>query len=242
LIVSPSWANGTENVARFFFPDPLPFELGSIDQFINEYIPIKPGTEFVLIPDEYKRVTDSAKFTNLQVDKILNYPDGNPGFYFVHLDYVQNIEQVFAAEAAMRAMLLEGAATLPDGTTVTVQYSPMDMGQLFNLFDGDPKTVTRTESANPYVVNVDFLTPYLMHGVFLRVGGTPTRVNVEVVTIDSDTPLHFEQIKEETPDPRDMVIDFGSTYQVTQVKIQVLSIGDKEPAHVHVWEITFLTP
>jgi hypothetical protein len=29
---------------------------------------------------------------------------------------------------------------------------------------------------------------------------------------------------------------------VLKADIQVLSVNDKEPAHVHVWEVTFLKP
>ena len=242
LIVSPSWANGTEVLTRFFFNDPVPFQLGSIDGYINEYKEITADTEFVMIPEEYKQAIASPKFTDVQVDDILPYPDGNPGFYFVHLRYVDNIESVFAAEFALQKMPVEGVATLPDGQTVKVQYSRLDMGQLFNLFDGDLNTVTRTEYANPYLINVTFPEPTLLSGFSIRVGGTPTRVSVELVTQASNTPLHFEQQKVETADPRDIMIDFGSIYPVVEAKIQVLSINDVEPAHVHVWEVTFIKP
>jgi hypothetical protein len=39
-----------------------------------------------------------------------------------------------------------------------------------------------------------------------------------------------------------MNIDFGTIYPVLKADIQVLSVNDKEPAHVHVWEVTFLKP
>jgi len=242
LIVSPSWANGTEVLMRFFFNDPVPFELGSIDGYIDEYKKIDPNTEFVMIPDEYKKAITSPKFTGMHVDEILPFPNGTPGFYFVHLHYVNNIENVFAAEIALQNMPVEGVATLPDGQTVTVQYSRLDMGELFNLFDGDLNTVTRTLFANPYLINITFPAPTLRSGISIRVGGTPTRVSVDLFTEDSDTPLHFEQQKGETADPRELVIDFGTIYPIVKANIQVLSINNQEPAHVHIWEVTFLKP
>ncbi len=241
LIVTPSSANGTE-VARFFFNDPLPFEINNIDGYLHEYKPIKPGTEFVVNPDEYRRIIESSKFSNLQVDKTIYFPNGTPGFYFIHLDYVENIQQVFATEAALRSMLLEGDATLPDGTPVTVQYSLLDSGQLSYLFDEVSNTVTRTKYATPFNINITFLSPYLINGVSLHVDSNPTRLIVDGQSLSSDTPLHFEQQKGESSDPGDMVIDFGSTCQVTQIKIQVFSIKDNEPCPVQVWEITFQTP
>lgn len=242
LIVSPSWANGTEALTRFFFHDPVPFELGSIEGYIDEYKEIKPGTEFVMIPDEFEKASTSPKFSDVQVDDIVLYPDERPGFYFVHLRYADNIASVFAAEAALQKMPIEGAATLPDGQTVTVQYSRLDMGKLYDMFDGDPYTVTRTEAANPMQINVTFPEATLMSGFSIRVGGTPTRVSVELITQGSDAPLHFELQKGETADPRYLVIDFGTIHPVLEARIQVLSINDLEPAHVHVWEVTFIKP
>jgi hypothetical protein len=208
LLVTPSSANGTE-VARFFFNDPLPFEINNIDGYLHEYKPIKPGTEFVVNPDEYRRIIESSKFSNLQVDKTIYFPNGTPGFYFIHLDYVENIQQVFATEAALRSMLLEGDATLPDGTPVTVQYSLLDSGQLSYLFDEVSNTVTRTKYATPFNINITFLSPYLINGVSLHVDSNPTRLIVDGQSLFSDTPLHFEQQKGESSDPGDMVIDFG---------------------------------
>jgi hypothetical protein len=242
LIVSPSWANGTEVLMRFFFIDPIPFQLGSIDGYIETYQPFPSTTEFVMIAEEYNRAIASPKFTDVKVDEILPYPNGTPGFYFVHLRYVDNIESVFAAEVALYNIPVEGVATLPDGQTVKVQYSRLDMGQLYNLFDGDLNTITRSEFANPYVINVSFPEPTLMSGISIRVGGVATRVTVDLQTEGSDAPLHFEQEKGGTADPRDMTIDFGTIYPVLKADIQVLSVNDKEPAHVHVWEVTFLKP
>jgi hypothetical protein len=242
LIVSPSWANGTEVLARFFEGDSGSFQLGSIDGYIEGFKKIDPNTEFVMIPDEYARALASPKFTDIKIDDTLPYPDGSPGFYFVHLDYVDNIESVFAAETALFNLPVEGVATLPDGQTVTVQYSHLDMGQLFNLFDGDLNSVLRTEFANPFLIDVTFPEPTLMTGISVRVGGVPTLVTVDLLVEGSDTPQHFEMKKEQTADPRDVVIDFGTIYPVTQAKIQVKSVNDGEPAHVHVWEVTFLKP
>jgi hypothetical protein len=242
LIVSPSWANGTEVLSRFFQGDAGTFQLGSIDGYIESYKKIDPATEFVMIPEEYARALASPKFTDVKVDEILPYPDGSPGFFFVHLHYVDNIESVFAAETALYNLPVEGIATLPDGQTVKVQYSHLDMGQLYNLFDGDLNTVTRTEFANPFLINVTFSEPTLVSGITVRVGGVPTLVTVDLVLEGSDKPQHFEMQKGQTADPRDVVIDFGTIYPVTQAKIQVKSVNDTEPSHVHVWEITFLKP
>jgi 4-amino-4-deoxy-L-arabinose transferase-like glycosyltransferase len=242
LVVSPSWANGTEVLSRFFLLDPRYAELGSIGTYLNEYKEIQPGTEFVMIPEEFDEASASPKFTDIQVDDIIPYPNGQPGFYFVHLRYSEDAENLFMAETAMRRMPIEGATLLPDGQVITVSYSRLDMGKLTDLFDGDPYTVTRTDTANPFQINVTFPEATLVNGMFIRVGGTPTRVTLELVTLGNDAPFYFEQEKGETADPRDLVLNFGTTLPILEAHIQVLSFNDKEPTHVHVWEVTFIKP
>ena len=67
VILSPSWANGTDVVARFMVGDPLPFELGSIDGYMKEFREFSGHTTFVMTPDEYERFLASDKFTNVEV-------------------------------------------------------------------------------------------------------------------------------------------------------------------------------
>ena len=35
IVLTSGWANGTDILARYFFPDPLPFTLGSVDSYIQ---------------------------------------------------------------------------------------------------------------------------------------------------------------------------------------------------------------
>ncbi|MCX8025099.1 MAG: glycosyltransferase family 39 protein, partial [Thermanaerothrix sp.] len=140
ILVSPTWANGTDVLARFFAGDPLPFELGNIDGFMNEYRPELDTLVLVMTPDEYERARNSPKFTDLRVEQILPYPDGQPGFYFVRLRYVDDIEAILEAERQQRRLLVEGQMTLPDGRQVQVAYSYLDMGEIQHAFDGDPTT------------------------------------------------------------------------------------------------------
>jgi hypothetical protein len=239
LIVSPSWANGADVVARFFFSDPAPFTMGSIEGYFNEKKEITSNTVFVLIPEEFDLVKNSPKFTNLKILQTIPYPDGRPGFYFVSLQYVDRIDAILSAEQAMRYTLYTGAAKLPDGQVVQVSYSRLDMGDLYNLFDGDMNTITRSEAANPLRVQVIFNAYRLVNGISVKVGGVPTRITAYVYTDEHEEPEVYTMEKPETPDPRNVDINFGKTVRATRIDIEILSIRDTEPAHVHVWEIMF---
>jgi len=242
LIITPSWANGADVLARFYFNDPQPFQLGSIDGFINQKGEITPNTVFVVAPEELERIKGTGKFTDIRILKTMPYPTGKPGFYFIKLGYVSNIDELFAAERASRLGFEEANITLQDGTPVRIRYSPLDMGPIGNAFDDNEGTIIRSEQANPLRTQLFFNEPRKVNSVLVRAGGTPTGVTVEVYLPGSDTPLVFKAEKPETPDPRDVVVEFGKVFDAARIDIATKSIRDGEPAHVHIWEISLPLP
>ncbi len=120
-----------------------------------------------------------------------------------------------------------------------LKYSYLDMGDISMAFDGDLSTLIRSMEANPLKLEIDFSAPRRLNGVTVQVGGVPTRVRVELHLDKGTTPLVFSQTVAQTPDPRPVVIDFGNTYTVSTVSLEVQNVLNSEPAHVHVWEVTF---
>lgn len=239
IILSPSWANGTDVLARFFSNDQPTFQLGSIDGYIDNYMEIDPQTVFVMIPEELKRVPESQKFTDVKIDAAVEYPNGEEGFLFTRLRYVDGVQEIFQAEAEARRQLVEEAAQLQDGSPILAAYSTLDMGTIKDIFDGSPSTLIRTREANPLKLVVTFTNPREMQGVTARVGGVPTRLTVTLLAAGQEQPVIFTQEVESSPTPRDMRLEFGRTYQISQATLEVLSTPDREPAHVHLWEVTF---
>ncbi|GAP09260.1 4-amino-4-deoxy-L-arabinose transferase [Bellilinea caldifistulae] len=237
LVVSPSWANGTDVIARFFFDDPLPFRLGSIEGYLNDYQPLAENTRFVMIPEEWQKVQESNKFTDVQVERRLNYPNGKTGFYFVRLRYVENAQDLFEQERQERRALQEKALRLNDGTLLNVRYSRLDMGEIEHAFDGQPGTLIRTLEANPLVLNLFFDTPQSLKALTTRIGGVPGRVVVWVYPPDGQNPRRFEAEKEETPDPREVTVLFDTELTASQIDIEIYSTRDGESAHVHLWDV-----
>lgn len=236
IVLTPSWANGTDVVERFFMSDSDPVTLASIDGYIFERKPIDQNTLFILIPDEYQRMLDSKKFTDIKVEKIMNYPDGSPGFYFIHMRYVDNIDAILEAEKeARRALISE--SVMVGGKPATVRYSMLDMGPIANVFDGDPNTLARTLEANPFVIELAFPQPRSISGVTLRVGGTPTEVKASLQLAGGGQTLVFDQDFPETPLMKDVTLNFGQARQVTVLHLEIKNIYDGEPSHVHVWEV-----
>jgi hypothetical protein len=239
MVITPSWANGADILARFFHDDPQPFQLGSIDGYIDQKRTITPNTVFVVTPEELVRLKDTGKFTNLRILKTMPYPNGKPGFYFIKIDYVPNIDDIFKAEKASRLSYNETTMNLEDGTPLRIRYSALDMGPIQNAFDGNEGTLIRSEQANPLRMQLFFNEPKDIRTIAVRVGGTPTEVTAEVYLPGANNPLIFKSEKPETPDPRDVVIDFGRLLKTSRVDISTRSVRDGEPAHVHIWDVRF---
>ncbi|MEN6524004.1 MAG: glycosyltransferase family 39 protein, partial [Anaerolineaceae bacterium] len=236
ILVSPSWANGTDTTMRFFYEDEPPFQMGSIEGYFNEHRAIT-DTLFVMIPEEFRLVQESGKFQDIQIEETIPYPNGQPGFYFVRLDYVENIDDILAKEKAARQILQE-ETLLVQGVMTDVSYSYLDMGSMDKIFDGDDLTLIRTFEANPLRVNLAWDSPRTIKGVSVRIGGTATTLTIHAY--DAHGTLLLEDVSEwdSDPNPRTIPVKFTKPLDVSHLEVEVLSTYDSEPAHVHLWEIT----
>ena len=193
---------------------------------------------FVMIPEEYKEMIESGKFTDIRIEKILDYPDGSPGFYFIRLRYVDNIDEIMEAEKEQRSVLQVENVTI-NGQQVKVGYSMLDMGIIQNVFDGDLSTLIRSFEANPLVIELTFPEVQTMQSVAIMVGGVATQVTLQLRVEGSNDLVSFQANAPQTQLPKEVTIDFGANLQVSFIHIEVLSVNDGSPAHIHVWEVTF---
>ena len=236
IILSPAWANGTDIVARFFLPDPLPIQLGSVDGHLFERLPLDDYTLFVMIPDEYERTISSGKFTDIQVEQTLAYPDGRPGFYFVRMRYVENIGEILAAEREARRVL-QTAQIFLDGQPVQVKYPLLDIGEVMHMFDRDPNTLSRTLEANPAILELDFTQPRTLSGLSIIIGSTEAQITARLYPDSGAEPLEFIEVLQGTLEDPEVSLDFSDSFSVQAMTIEIEDLHQEEPAHIHIWEI-----
>lgn len=238
VIISPTWANGTDVVARFFLPDDLPYQMGSIDGHLNQYHPLDENTLFVMPADEYQKTIESGKFKEIQVERTLAYPNGQPGFYFVRLQYVDNIQDLLAQERMQRMILRQDIVTI-DGESVPIKYSMLDIGVPEHMFDGDPNTLSRTFEANPAIVELDFLHPKTITGLSMIIGSTEVEIKAWLYEERGAQPIEYSGRFRGTLDQPEISLDFGEPVTARIVRLEVRDIHQGEPANVHIWEIKF---
>ena len=238
MVLSPTWTNGTDVVARFFLPDSFPAELAGIDSFLNVKHPFDANTLFILPPEEYQRALDSHKFTDVHVQLTIPWPNGKTGFYFLTMRYVDNVDALFAQDAAARQAMQTATVTV-NGEALKVQYSTLDMGPIGNIFDGNLNSLIRTAAANPLKLQIDFPAPHRMSSLTLNIGGTATTLDVAVQVAGEAAARNYHQQIGEDPLPRPLTVNLGGPLDVTSLFIKLKNTNDPEPGHVHLWEISW---
>jgi hypothetical protein len=239
IFLSPSWTNGTDILARYFFDDPVPFEMGSLDSYMIEKREISPDLVFVIMPEEMKNARDSGKFTDIQVIKTILFPDGEPGFFFIKMRYVDNIDEIFANEHQVRQQLIEKKLVTADGVNLTVRYPMLDMGTIQNIFDGDLNSLARTFEANPMRLQLMFAEPQIIQKITVRIGGTASTIDLIINPVDGSQAITLQQIIAESNDMRDIQFDLKTPVKAQSLFLTILNTYDREPSHVHVWEVSF---
>ena len=175
VYLTPTWANGSDMFPRFFFrrdsAEARRVVMTSVDDFIGGLRrDLTPKTVVVMTSEELERAGKStAKFASIQVERVIPYPDGRPGFHVARLDYVPDVEAVLTAEREARRALVEGQVTLgpPGGAPVRVRHSVLNKGSLREMVDGNPQTLGRFMEANPAVLELDFPQPRPLTGLSL---------------------------------------------------------------------------
>jgi hypothetical protein len=235
VLVSSTWANGTDVLMRYF-ADGIPnMKMGNINAFAAQYQPLDRSYLFVMTGEDLKYVEDSGKFTQVTVEETLPYPDRSAGFYFVRLEYVANIQAILSAEREARQILQTKTLVISE-QTVQVQYPTLDMNEIDQIFDGDTTTLVRTLEANPMPIFLTFTEPIDLSAASLWIGGTPTKITLTAIKDGKKLEILQGEFLQ-SPVKREVKLTFSQTRLIDQLHIEVLNPHDGEIAHVHLWEV-----
>jgi hypothetical protein len=170
-------------------------------------------------------------------ERIMPYPDGQPGFLFVRMRYADNVDTVFEAERQARQVLREATITL-DGQQIPVRHSLLDIGRVADAFDGDNYTLMRGMEANPLIVELEFPNPRNISSVGVTMAALD--FGVKVIATPSDGTAPREATMEYRNMPVDPHVDIalpGGSQPVSKLRIEITSLTDGDLAHIHVREI-----
>ena len=236
LLVSSTWANAPDVLLRYFANDLPNIRMGNINAYGLNFQPLTREILFVMTEEDLVYASNSGKFTDIIIEETLPYPDGSTGFYFVRLAYVDHIEEILAEEKAAR-QALQSETLIINNQPVTVQFPPLDMNEIDQVFDGDPTTLARTLEANPMRLILTFQNPIEIHTVNVIIGGTPTRVTVEGYLGSGAQVTLIDEVGSAAV-IREMVLQDRQPFEVDRLIIEILNPHDGEIAHVHLWEVS----
>jgi hypothetical protein len=234
LYISPNWTFQSEVVRTFFAQDEEQIRIGTTDAAITNVDPQLAKKAFVLMPDEYERVRSSGRFQEPEVDEIIPYPNGLPGFYFVRLAYVYNIEAIVQSEQAERHRLEETELKIGE-RLVRVRHTPVE-GEFKNFFDGNPDSLAKTNGINPLLIELNFDQPVLLSGITARVGAEKVQITVNLESVDGEREY---TVQADRGGPyKDVPVVFEKPERVIKLRFTLLDANEPETNIVHLWELT----
>ena len=180
IVLTPVWANGVDDLVDFFLRGHEHIVIANVDWLRSARRDIPEETLAVMTEDEYRSADGGPRFADMRVEKTLDFPDGRPGFRFVWLRYAADFDAVLARERESWHRLVEEDVVI-GGETAKVSHSVFAPGQeARHLFDGDDRSLVRTEKANPAVVVVEFPRPRPLRHLSLTTGSMDMEITVDV--------------------------------------------------------------
>jgi hypothetical protein len=236
ILLSHTWTNGADMVLRFFFDGDERVQLRDPSMTIDE--DRLAGIEkylFVVSSDDYGRLVNNPKLTDLNIRRILNAPDGKPAFYFLTMRYSADAEAIFQREHEERRRPVSESFSLA-GEMVDSRHSRFDLGSIRDLFDGDPHTLARTAEANPAIIELTFPTRHRFRGATVSTTSMEGGLRLRF-TVGNNV---FEKTFSESTVSPTVSFDFlPSPADSDHVRIEVEHLGAPENSKIHIKEIQF---
>jgi len=242
FVFTSNWANGADVLNRFFIGIQPWLDGGSIEGYIQRKYPVDENTLFIMVPYEYEMALASPKLTDIRVETIVPNPDGTPAFYFVRLRYVDNIDEIFAAERAERAVLREAVINV-EGQPVSIRFSYLDAvdqaQSIQEVFDDDIHTLAKTLEDNPFVIEFTFPAVRTISGFSIISGSANMQITVKCYpTLDAE-PVTFMFEGKGSEDEPMLSFDFPEPTDVQFLHMEMLDPYSPPPAQIHIWELYF---
>jgi hypothetical protein len=240
-MLTSTWANGADTFIRFFLPPEqrANVQMLNVDYYMSERRALDDDTILVMTPSEYQLAAGSPKFARVDVDRVINYPNGTPGFYFARLAYSPNFEDLLGPEREARVRPVQGQVVV-DGQLVAVEHSPLDVGQLADLFDGEPFTLVRGLAANPLIFDFTFPAPRAVRGLAADFGSMDFTLTVKLYADAAAEPVMYtEAYRGQPPDPHVSMSFPAAPEQIVRMRIEIEQLNPPVDVHIHVRELKF---
>ncbi|NPA06263.1 MAG: hypothetical protein GXO54_02540 [Chloroflexi bacterium] len=239
IYLSPNWANGVNLLHAYFLTpeEQARVPILGLGDALQRRVFEGPQYLYVITRDEWAQVqAQRHKFRRIEVDRILPYPDGTPGFYFIWWEYADDFERIVEKE---RAALLEPQSARLEvfGHPARVTYPPLDIGWIGDAFDGNPNTLIRTARANPMRLIVHWDNPVTLAGLRLKLGGAQALVYVRLTSPEGNEEAWTVEHRG-SPEQPWLTLRWAAPQPVQVLNVLIRDLNQPiDEGHVHVWEI-----
>jgi hypothetical protein len=237
VFVSPTWANGVDTLARFFLPDGAPVDIANADRFTEHRQDLTDHMVLVLTASEYEAARTNPKLTDVRSEKLISYPDGSPGFYFVRMRYSDVADALVEQEQLERQRPITETVEV-GGHLFTVEHPFLDSGTIQHMFDGDQYTLARGYEANPVILRITFDLPRPIHALVLTTGSMDIGLTVRLYPVGGGEPKVYSRDYPDLPDDPTVTLAFDQPpEQVERMDIEITQLGVVGPSKIHIREI-----
>ncbi|MEJ2562891.1 MAG: hypothetical protein P8Z42_09395 [Anaerolineales bacterium] len=176
---------------------------------------------------------NEEKVTDIRVEKMLKYPDGSDGFFFIRMNYAPDIDERLAAEKAARQQPVTDYVEI-GGHLVEIEHSQIDLGKIEYIFDDDPFTLIRTFDINPFTINFNFPRPISLNGIVATTGSMDIVFSARLYGDWGPEPIDIsETFTNLEDDPTVELAVPDGPKEVTRIEITILGQGlSDEKVHI----------
>jgi hypothetical protein len=239
VVISPVWANGTDELFRFFLNDDPRAQMQSVNWYQAQRRDLDERTLFIQTATEYDQALGDPLFRLLRHEGTIPYPDGTRGFEMFRMAYSSEADALFAAEKAARHRLVTDRIEL-GGETVEIGHSAFDMGSLAQLFDKDSDSLAKTNRVNPAVLEVRFPSSHSFRSVTVAATDPEMQLTVSVFPASGGAPLEFHKsFHHLPPNPTLSLTLEPRPPPATKLRIEILALGGDSDAYVHLREVSW---
>ncbi|MEI7846106.1 MAG: hypothetical protein WCK35_09910 [Chloroflexota bacterium] len=241
-IVSPSWANGTEQFVDFFIPESLQshVKMGQPIDFVADIRKGMPNTYFISTSDEYDKLIENPEFNNISVKEILPFPNNQPGFYVLTLNVSDNIDKILEAEHKKNITPVEDIVSIKENS-IRIIHSPLGSGRVEDIFDNDSDTLARVLEANPFTFDLYPDNPIKANSITIQTGSLAKfTVTISLYANTSSIPVIYSQTYTDLPPDPTITIPFdnGPT-EFSRIYIEIKDDTSGNISQIHVRTIEF---
>jgi len=239
VYVSPTWANGVDTLARFFLPDGAPVDIANADRFTEQKRNLTDDTVLVLTASEYEKALADPKLADVRYEKLISYPDGTPGFYFVRMRYSAVADVLVEQEHQERLLPITETVDV-GGHTYSVEHPYLDSGTIQHMFDGDTYTLARGYEANPLILRITFDAPRAVREVVVTTGSMDFSLTVRLYPAGGGDPKVYSRDFRDLPDDPTVTLTFDQPPElIERVDIEITQLDVTGPSKLHIREIEF---